>query len=150
MVRGEKEGDFIFEVLSVDIDWSMDFENLMLDCRARIKVRIENKIKFSYATSKDGQINAFDLALRKVISEFYPEINEITLKDYKVELVADREGVSTDAYVKVVIRMEWGDGRQTQVEAIGSDLVAASIEALSSAYNFALKDIISHKETILV
>ncbi len=146
----EEERSQIFEVLAVDIDWSMDCENLILGCRAKVKVRIGNRIKLGFATSRDGQINAFDLALRRVVGEFFPEINEIRLTDYRVELAEGSKG--TEAYVKVKIRIEYGEGaskESTEMEAIGSDLVATTIEAISSAYQYAIQQIISQRESII-
>ncbi len=147
MQKGNEE-KFVFEVISVDIDWDMDFENLIFGCRAKVKVRIGDRVKLGYATSKDGQVNAFDLALRKVLEEFYPEISEVKLTDYRVELIDRWKG--TEAYVKVIMKVEWGEGKQAEMEAIGSDLVATSIDALSSAYNFAIADLISGKDSVLV
>ncbi|GBD03612.1 (R)-citramalate synthase [bacterium HR19] len=143
----ERERKNIFEVISVDIDWEMNYENLVFGCKAKVKVRVGNKIKLSYATSKDGQIHAFDLALRNALYEFYPEVQRIKLVDYKVEMTDREKG--TASYVRVKINVEY-DSKTLQVESIGADLVAATIEALSTAYQTAIYNIISESQTILV
>ncbi len=143
----ERERKNIFEVISVDIDWEMNYENLVFGCKAKVKVRVGNKIKLSYATSKDGQIHAFDLALRNVLYEFYPEVERVKLVDYKVEMTDREKG--TASYVRVKINVEY-DSKNLQVESIGADLVAVTIEALSTAYQTAIYNIISESQTILV
>jgi LeuA allosteric (dimerisation) domain. len=83
----EEKTELFFEVLSCNIDWEIDYESMIFGCKAKIKVRIDNKIKLGYSTSKDGQIYAFDMALKNILQEFYPEISKIKVTDYKAEII---------------------------------------------------------------
>ena len=127
-----------FDTLSVDIDWVMDYEGQVFSCRARVKIRVGDFIRYAYETSTRGQINAFDLALRKVLTEFYPFINDIELVKYEVSLLGEEKG--TNAHIKVKITLRYKE-REWSNEVIGADLVSASIESLSNCYKSAIIDL---------
>jgi 2-isopropylmalate synthase len=147
----EEKPELFFEVLSCNIDWEIDYESLIFGCKAKIKVRVGNKIKLGYSTSKDGQIYAFDIALKNILQEFYPEILKIKLTDYKAEIIEKEKGKGTASYIKVRIEVEIEDTEEKIItESVGADLVAASIEALSQAYNLSLQKIFNRSETVIV
>ncbi len=138
----------LFEIISTEIDWNIDYEKLIFGCRAKIKVRIGDRIKFGFASSKNGQINAFDIALRNVLTEFFPQIEWINLTDYQVELVGKEKG--THGYVKVKVVVESRESKKFEMESMGADLVAASIEALAGAYEMALQEILSKEKEMKI
>ncbi len=138
----------LFEIISTEIDWNIDYEKLIFGCRAKIKVRIGDRIKFGFASSKNGQINAFDIALRNVLTEFFPQIEWINLADYQVELVGKEKG--THGYVKVKVVVESRESKKFEMESMGADLVAASIEALAGAYEMALQEILSKEKEMKI
>ena len=147
----EEKTELFFEVLSCNIDWEIDFESMIFGCKAKIKVRIDNKIKLGYSTSKDGQIYAFDMALKNILQEFYPEISKIKVTDYKAEIIEKEKRKGTASYIKVKIEVEVENMEEKIVtEAVGADLVAVSIEALSQAYNISLQKIFSRTQTVIV
>lgn len=145
----ERGKEILFEIISVEINWDMDYQNLVLGCKAKLKVRIGGKIKLSFATSTDGQINAFDIAIRQVLRDFYPEIDEISITDFSVHLVEGTEKRGTAGYVKVKIRVSF-NGRTKDFEGMGSDMVATAIDTIATAYNYAISDIINRKKGVLV
>ena len=55
----------------------------------------------------NGPVNALDTALRKALVEFYPEVQEIRLTDYKVRVID--EGSGTEATVRVMIDSSDGE-----------------------------------------
>jgi|GEM_PF-785667 2-isopropylmalate synthase len=147
----EEKTELFFEVLSCNIDWEIDYESMIFGCKAKIKVRIDNKIKLGYSTSKDGQIYAFDMALKNILQEFYPEISKIKVTDYKAEIIEKEKRKGTASYIKVKIEVEVENMEEKIVtEAVGADLVAVSIEALSQAYNISLQKIFSRTQTVIV
>jgi 2-isopropylmalate synthase len=147
----EEKPELSFELLSCNIDWEIDYESMIFGCKAKIKVKIDNKIKLGYSTSKDGQIYAFDMALKNILQEFYPEILKIKLTDYKAEIIEKEKRKGTASYIKVRIEVEIEDtGEKIVTESVGADLVASSIEALSQAYNLSLQKIFSRNQTVIV
>ena len=147
----EEKQELFFEVLSCNIDWEIDYESMIFGCKAKIKVKIDNKIKLGYSTSKDGQIYAFDMALKNILQEFYPEILKIKVTDYRAEIMEKEKKKGTASYIKVKIEVEIEDtGEKITMESVGADLVAVSIEALSQAYNLSLQKIFSRNQTVIV
>ena len=57
------------------------------------------------AARGNGPVNALDLALRKALRPFYPQLERSELHDYKVRVLGGGEG--TEATVRVLI--ESGD-----------------------------------------
>lgn len=148
MVSEEKK-DLLFEVISAEIDWDMDYQNLIFGCKIKLKVRIGSRIKLGSAVSRDGQINAFDIALKQIIREFYPEIDNVAVTNFSVQLVEGSESRGTAAYVRVKITIRFEENT-ANFEGIGADLVATAIDTLSTAYNYAINEMISRKREVLV
>ncbi len=148
MTNQEKK-ELFFEIISVEINWDMDYQNLVLGCKAKLKVRVGSKIKLSFATSRDGQINAFDIAIRQILRDFYPEIDEVSIIDFSVHLVEGTERKGTAGYVKVKIKISF-DGKTKDFEGMGSDMVATAIDTIATAYNYAISEIINGKKSVLV
>ena len=46
------------------------------------------------AAQGNGPVNALDGALRKALSKFYPEIEQVRLLDYKVRVLGGAEGTA--------------------------------------------------------
>jgi 2-isopropylmalate synthase len=82
-----------------------------------------------------GPVNALDGALRKALSKFYPEIEEVRLLDYKVRVLASGEG--TGAVVRVLI--ESGDGRDRWgTVGVSENVIEASWQALADSMDYKL------------
>ncbi len=79
------------------------------------------------AATGNGPVNALDLALRKALVKFYPNINEVELHDYKVRVLAGEAG--TSSLVRVLI--DSGDGqRRWGTVGVSHNVVEASWQAL--------------------
>lgn len=90
------------------------------------------------AASGNGPVHALDLALRKALVRFYPNLSEVHLHDYKVRVLAGEEG--TAGLVRVLI--ESGDTEERWgTVGVSHNVVEASWQALvdSLAYKL-LKD----------
>lgn len=75
----------------------------------------------------NGPVNALDHALRKALLPVYPELDKLTLVDFKVRILDASSG--TDAVTRVLI--ETSDGATTWVTVgVGANIVEASWEAL--------------------
>jgi len=87
------------------------------------------------AAQGNGPVNALDGALRKALSKFYPEIEEVQLLDYKVRVLGSGEG--TGAVVRVLI--ESGDGRDRWgTVGVSDNVIEASWQALADSMDYKL------------
>jgi 2-isopropylmalate synthase len=83
----------------------------------------------------NGPVNALDNALRKALSKFYPQIEEMKLLDYKVRVLG--AGAGTEATVRVLI--ESGDGHERWgTVGVSPNVIEASWQALVDAIDYKL------------
>jgi len=82
-----------------------------------------------------GPVHALDQALRKALSELYPELANIHLVDYKVRILDGR--AATSAVTRVMLTSADHEGEWTTV-GVSDDIVTASWEALADGINYGL------------
>jgi len=82
-----------------------------------------------------GPVHALDQALRKALSELYPQIASIHLVDYKVRILDGR--AATSAVTRVMLTSADHDGEWTTV-GVSDDIVTASWEALADGISYGL------------
>lgn len=86
-------------------------------------------------TEGNGPVNALDLALRKALSDVYPDIANVRLTDYKVRVLDNKKG--TGARVRVLV--EWTDHKKSWTTVgISENVIAASWFALTDALRLEL------------
>ena len=85
--------------------------------------------------SGNGPVNALDSALRKALSKFYPELEQVQLHDYKVRVLAGLEG--TGSLVRVLIESGDGQSRWGTV-GVSHNIVEASWQALVDSITYKL------------
>jgi 2-isopropylmalate synthase len=109
-----------------------------MECsHAWLKVLVNGRSEIAGAEG-DGPVNALDLALRRALSSFYPELSAVRLSDYKVRVINGKD--ATAARVRVLI--ESTDGKNTWTTlGVSSDIIDAS--------RFALMDAIEYKLNVL-
>lgn len=101
---------------------------------AVIKIKVDEKDEIM-AAEGDGPVNALDMALRKVISSFYPQIQAMQLTDYKVRVIGD----NVDSASKVRVLIESTDGNTVwSTVGVANDIVEASWIALVDAIEYYL------------
>ncbi len=101
---------------------------------AMIKIEVDNKNE-TVASVGNGPVNALDLALRKAIGVFYPQLNKVRLTDYKVRVLS--EGQATSAKVRVLIESTNGEDVWTTV-GVSTDIIEASRIALVDSIEYIL------------
>lgn len=79
------------------------------------------------AASGSGPVHALDLALRKALVPFFPELREVQLHDYKVRVLNGENG--TAGFVRVLIESGDAGGRWGTV-GVSHNVVEASWQAL--------------------
>jgi len=101
---------------------------------ATVKVKVGGQI-FHTAAEGNGPVNALDLALRKAILQFYPQLVDVNLVDYKVRILDSH--AATGAIVRVLIESTNGHARWSTVGA-SSNIIEASWQALADSVEYAL------------
>jgi 2-isopropylmalate synthase len=101
---------------------------------ATVKVRVNGQESLTVAEG-DGPVHALDSALRKALLDFYPELAEIKLTDFKVRVVNVREG--TAAKVRTIIESTDGDEMWSTV-GVSTNMIEASWRALADGVQYGL------------
>ncbi|NMA19080.1 MAG: citramalate synthase [Lentisphaerae bacterium] len=106
-----------------------------LSAYAMLTIEVDGKTETA-ASLGNGPVNALDLALRKALIVFFPEVGKVQLIDYKVR-VLDGEQASA---AKVRVLMESTDGETTWTTVgVSSDIIQASWLALVDSIEYILK-----------
>ena len=101
---------------------------------ASVKVAVEGT-EFHTAAEGNGPVNALDTALRKALRNFYPEIDDIELTDYKVRVLEAKSGTAT--IVRVLVESKDNEGTWGTVSA-STDIIEASYQALVDSLEYGL------------
>jgi 2-isopropylmalate synthase len=99
---------------------------------AIIKLAVDGNVQHVVGEG-DGPVNALDSALRKALTPAYPELNEMTLLDYRVRVINSAEG--TAARVRVVIESRDRDSLWSTV-GVSENIIEASWIALVDAFEY--------------
>ena len=99
-----------------------------------IKVRVGDEVMHT-AAEGNGPVNALDLAVRKALLPFYPQLAEIHLTDYKVRILDSEAG--TAAQVRVLIDSAWGSRTWSTVGS-SPNIIEASWQALADSLEYGL------------
>jgi 2-isopropylmalate synthase len=82
-----------------------------------------------------GPVGALDNALRKALTNDYPELDHMALHDFRVRVLD--ESVGTGAVVRVLIDMTDGETEWTTV-GVSENIIEASWAALVEGYTYGL------------
>ncbi len=105
-----------------------------LQSSATIKIAVNGESEIT-ASLGNGPVNALDLALRKALSVFYPQIRNMYLSDYKVRVLDENN--ATASLTRVII--ESTDGvRQWSTVGVSPDIIEASLIALIDSVEYFL------------
>ncbi|MBQ0050921.1 MAG: citramalate synthase [Treponema sp.] len=101
---------------------------------AQFKIDVDGKVVVS-AGDGDGPVNALDVAIRNALEQFYPNVAQIHLTDYKVR-VLDGKG-ATASRVRVLIESSDGESHWATM-GVSSDIIEASYLALVDSFEYKL------------
>jgi 2-isopropylmalate synthase len=102
---------------------------------ATVKLRVKG-IEEHTAASGNGPVNALDHALRKALEDFYPNLRQMSLLDYKVRILD--ESKATAAKTRVLITS--GDGDETWgTVGVADNIIEASWQALVDSVEYKLR-----------
>jgi 2-isopropylmalate synthase len=101
----------------------------VIDTEATVKAWIGDDRRIAVGEG-NGPVNALDQALRRVLAEPYPRLEQIRLTDYRVRIL---DGVvNTGAVVRVLIDSTDGDLAWTTI-GVSTNIIEASWQALTDA-----------------
>jgi len=95
-------------------------------CEATVKLAVNGQSALTIAEGR-GVVNALDLALRKALLPFYPEIDTISLVDYKVRIVDGHDATASKTRVLIVTS---GGGTEWGTVGVSDNIIEASWLAL--------------------
>lgn len=101
---------------------------------AMLSIQVDGQQETTAAMG-NGPVHALDMALRKALSVFYPELSKVRLIDYKVRVLTGR--AATASRVRVLIESSDGESTWTTV-GVSTDIIAASWQALSDSIEYIL------------
>src|SRR5438093_1504414 len=102
---------------------------------ATVRVRVKGMLEHT-AAAGNGPVNALDHALRKALEEFYPNLKEMRLLDYKVRILDESKG--TAAKTRVLITS--GDAQETWgTVGVADNIIEASWLALVDSVEYKLR-----------
>lgn len=130
-VAGEVPELFAFDSFRVLLDQTPDGAFLS---EATVKLRVEKATEHT-ASDGNGPVHALDRALRKALTRFFPEIDQVRLVDYKVRVLDARQ--ATAAKVRVLIESTDGGENWTTV-GVSHNVIEASWKALVDSLQYFL------------
>lgn len=127
-----------FKVEKINVFDEMDYnENneVIINSSVSIGLRIDGKLIVSKSNSKNGPIHAIDMALRSILYNYYPNLKQIKLDDFRVCIINSNHG--TDAITQVFCRHS--DDKSTwKTLGVSRNIIEAAVEALIDAFNYAV------------
>lgn len=133
----------IYRKLFSIIQWRTISEgrNGSASAESSVKIRVGDKEIFVIAEG-NGPVNAQDRAIRKAMSEFFPEIEKVQLINYKVSIADTAQGTASS--VRTFI--EFSDGKENWITVgVSTNILEASKNALIDGYDYYLQKIYSKK-----
>jgi len=95
-------------------------------CQATVKLAVDEAVELTVAEGH-GVVNALDIALRKALLPFYPEIANVSLVDYKVRIIDGHDATAAKTRVLIVST----DGEKTWgTVGVSENIIEASWLAL--------------------
>lgn len=102
--------------------------------KADVLVNI-NGHKCHEVSTGDGPINAYDRALRKALSERYPEVNEVKLLDYGILKQNGDQSSASEVEAHLLVLFE---GNEITSRARGTDQDRAGEDAFADIYKYCI------------
>ncbi|TDJ49896.1 MAG: citramalate synthase [Nitrospina sp.] len=121
---GKREQHFEFIGFRVIVEKRREDESSTSEATVKLKV---NGVQEVSAAEGIGPVDALDKAIRKALVKFYPELEEVSLIDYKVRILNEKKG--TQAKIRVLVESgdhhsKWG------TVGVSEDIIEASWQAL--------------------
>ena len=130
-VTGQFDEPFVLESLRVTTEKDRDQSSLS---QATIKIAVGDEYEIT-AAEGEGPVNAIDNALRKALTKFFPQINEMALVDFKVRVIDGGDATAA----KVRVQIESRDSREIwSTIGVSENIIEASWQALVDSVQYKL------------
>ncbi|MEX0929649.1 MAG: citramalate synthase [Balneolales bacterium] len=140
------EGSLNLLIQRMTKDWEDSFElkgfRLLVEKNEAESIRSEATIRLKVngvtehtAAEGNGPVQALDLALRKALGKFFPDIKNMHLSDYKVRVLNEKDG--TGAKVRVLIDSS-ANGYHWGTVGVSENIIEASWQALMESFSYYL------------
>jgi 2-isopropylmalate synthase len=130
-VTGQFQQPFSLESLRVTIEKNQSGPSTS---QATIKISVGTEEEIT-AAEGDGPVNALDNALRKALTKFYPQIEEMGLVDFKVRVIDGSDGTRA----KVRVQIESRDPKEIwSTIGVSENIIEASWQALVDSLQYKL------------
>ena len=131
---GYRQQFFELKGFQVHCDMLQSISGSYSNALATIKVTVNGR-DILEAAEGNGPVSALDAALRKALQNFYPEIAQFHLRDYKVRILDS--GAGTSAKTRVLIESSNGQKRWTTV-GVSPNILEASYHAVVEGIEYGL------------
>jgi 2-isopropylmalate synthase len=131
---GKRQQLFEIKGFQVHCDLVQGIENHNSNALATVKIAVNGQ-DILEAAEGNGPVAALDAALRKALVNFYPQIAEFELTDYKVRILDGHSG--TAAKTRVLVESKNAHQRWTTV-AVSTNILEASYHAVVEGLEYGL------------
>ena len=131
-VLNEHRSFFELEGFRVIVEKHSQNESCLSEATVRLNVNGEKAFTVGEG---DGPVDALNMALRRALKTFYPEIDPVQLSDYRVSILDPKE--ATAAKTRVVVESSDGESKWTTV-GVSENIIEASWEALVDGIEYKL------------
>lgn len=129
---GDKEVFFDFVGFRVIVEKRQEDEEPISE--ATVKIRV-NGVQEVTASEGTGPVDALDKAIKKALTKFYPELEEVNLIDYKVRILDEKKGTRS----KIRVLVESGDHHSKWgTVGVSENIIEASWQALIDSLEYKL------------
>lgn len=104
------------------------------ELKANVAVKVNGFI-YHERSSGDGPINAYDRALRKALSEKYPQVNEIKLLDYEILKQNGDQSSASEVEARLLVLFE---GNEVTSRVRGTDQDRVGEDAFADIYKYCI------------
>jgi 2-isopropylmalate synthase len=130
-LTGQLEEPFALESFRVTIERDGSGAS---NSHATIKISVGDEVEIT-AAEGDGPVNALDNALRKALTKFFPQIQEMGLVDFKVRVIDGKDGTAA----KVRVQIESRDPEEIwSTVGVSENVIEASWQALVDSVQYKL------------
>jgi 2-isopropylmalate synthase len=131
---GQRPSMFEIKGFQVHCDGTPEGDNWRSQAVATVKVAV-NGADVLTAAEGNGPVEALDSALRKALQNFYPDISQVHLTDYKVRILNSTAG--TAAKTRVLVESSNGYQRWATV-GVSTNIIEASYQAVVEGLEYGL------------
>jgi 2-isopropylmalate synthase len=131
---GKRQHLFTIKGFQVHCDLSQDVDSCNSSALATVKLAVNGQ-DILEAAEGNGPVAALDAALRKALVNFYPQVANFELTDYKVRILDEYSGTAANTRVFV----EWrSDFQRWTTVGVSTNILNASYQAVVEGLEYGL------------